>query len=69
MVPSSLNFKRFSMSSSVGPLGGKYGNALFTSTSDLFNLDQCTIDAIKVVGGPRMTESLDLLLNSKEILR
>jgi hypothetical protein len=67
-VPSRLNFKRFKLSTSAGPVPGKYGNALFTSTSDLFSLNETLIKSIKIVGGNKMAETLDLLLSSKDII-
>jgi hypothetical protein len=53
-----------------GPISGSHGNATWTSLSDLFALTDHSdlIKAIKLVGGPKLHYSMDLLLKSFDII-
>nr|UPW42257.1 MAG: putative RNA dependent RNA polymerase [Yunnan mito-like virus 53] len=71
-VPSKrLQFKSFKLSTAAGPVPGKYGNATWTSIFDLFSLidNSQLLNAIKIVGGPKLTSSLDNLINGLDIIQ
>jgi len=66
VVPSSLRFTRFHLSTKVGP--NKGGNALWTSLRDLFSLPEDLINNISIIGGDLLRDRINLLLKSRDIL-
>jgi len=70
VIPKRLQFKSFKLMTASGPISGSHGNATWTSLSDLFALTDHSdlIKAIKLVGGPKLHYSMDLLLKSFDII-
>jgi len=65
-IPKRLLFNRFHLTTKSGPSKG--GNALWTSMLDLFCLPETVIHNIKIIGGPKLSKIIDLLLTSQDIL-
>jgi hypothetical protein len=69
IVPRSLLFKRFHLSTKAGPNPVKrIGTALNSWYTDLKALDSNLIQSIGILGGPKMRQFIDLALARQDIL-
>lgn len=63
-LPKRLEFSQYHFTTNGGP----NGHALLTSLLGLYALPRNVVEAIRVLGGAKMRERLDLLLQFREIL-